>query len=492
MTNDPWDDERLEAAYAARGEVHPTPGDLTASTMAAIRSGARPATVSRWPQILAAAAAVAVVIGGLTLAGLGSQGPNPGATTTPSDAAGEATAAPAVSGSPAVSAPTEVAGLTVISVDEAIAIRDAGVDGREMAVRGWYQALPLPCPSMDPGPSSPIQPTCANTVSWLMRDREDLGPQGFLQPTGPAVHADLSGVTAFATPAPADVVVIGHFDDRRAAQCPADAEAACRDEFVVDRICWVDGAELEISARNDLGGPTTSTDHEVATLVMEVGPESTILSAITVPGGRLPEFEPVIRTHNEYSLTGESGVWIVRMVVGGQPETYLVVDGTRRVYRMTPDRRVEVIGDPATSSAGPEGAWPPPDATMVDEPGVEIAVVDQSGHLGGLRSAGQLLRGAHTAEPGAPSLPPDIATKAVYLAEATTPGELVLIWSGSGCDRRAIVTIDEALSAIAVERLETPLCEGEARLFGLLLTFDEPVDAEAVKVSATHRVMPTP
>ena len=90
MTNDPWDDERLEAAYAARGEVHPTAGDLTASTMAAIRSGARPATVSRWPQILAAAAAVAVVIGGLTLAGLGSQGPNPGATTTPSDAAGEA------------------------------------------------------------------------------------------------------------------------------------------------------------------------------------------------------------------------------------------------------------------------------------------------------------------------------------------------------------------------------------------------------------------
>ena len=92
---------------------------------------------------------------------------------------------------------------------------------------------------------------------------------------------------------------------------------------------------------------------------MEVGPESTILSAITVPGGRLPEFEPVIRTHNEYSLTGESGVWIVRMVVGGQPETYLVVDGTRRVYRMTPDRRVEVIGDPATSSAGPEAPGRP-------------------------------------------------------------------------------------------------------------------------------------
>ena len=179
------------------------------------------------------------------------------------------------------------------------------------------------------------------------------------------------------------------------------------------------------------------------------------------------------------------------MVVGGQPETYWSLTAPAR---LPDDARSTRRGHQRSRDVvcRPGGRLAAPDATMVDEPGVEIAVVDQSGHLGGLRSAGQLLRGAHTAEPGAPSLPPDIATKAVYLAEATTPGELVLIWSGSGCDRRAIVTIDEALSAIAVERLETPLCEGEARLFGLLLTFDEPVDAEAVKVSATHRVMPTP
>lgn len=481
MTNDPWDDERLDAAYAARGELHPTPGDLTASTMAAIRSGARPAAVSRWPRVLAAAAAVAVVLGGLAIAGLGSRGPNPGAAT-PSGAAGEATAAPAVSGSPAPSAPTEVAGLPVISVSDAIAVRDSGVDGRELAVRGWYQALPLPCPSMDPGPGSPIQPTCANTVSWLMQNEEDLGPQGSLQPTGPAIHADLSGVTALTTPSPADVVVIGHFDDRRAAQCPADAEAACRDEFVVDRICWVDGAELEISARNDLGGPTTSTDHEVATLVMEVGPESTILSAITIPGGRLPEFEPAIRTHNEYSLTGESGVWIVRVVVGGQPVTYLVVDGTRRVYLMTPDGRVDLIGDPATSSSGPQETWPPAGATMVNVPGVEVAVVDASGRLRAAREGAR--------DPS--SLGGDLGTKPASLSATTTLGELLLTWPGSGCDRRAIVTIDEALSAIAVERLETPSCDGEARLFGLLLTFDGPVDPSGIIVSVTRRVMPTP
>ena len=36
-----------------------------------------------------------------------------------------------------MAAPTQVAGLTVISVSDAIAIRDAGVDGRELAVHGW-------------------------------------------------------------------------------------------------------------------------------------------------------------------------------------------------------------------------------------------------------------------------------------------------------------------------------------------------------------------
>ena len=166
MTNDPWDDERLEAAYAARGEVHPTPGDLTASTMAAIRSGARPATVSRWPQILAAAAAVAVVFGGPGDRRAGVAGTEPG-RRRPSPRRGPAVEAPAATAPGARRPPAEVAGLPVISVSDAIAVRDAGVDGRELAVRGWLTrgTGPNPCQGK-PGPSSLVLPS-ANRSVWL-------------------------------------------------------------------------------------------------------------------------------------------------------------------------------------------------------------------------------------------------------------------------------------------------------------------------------------
>jgi hypothetical protein len=379
--------------------------------------------------------------------------------------------------SPAANAPTEVAGLTVISVGDAIAVRDAGTDGRELAVRGWYKALPLPCPSLDPGPSSPIQPACDNSISWLMRDDEDLGLPGSGQPTGPAIHADLGGVGGLATPSPADVVVIGHFDDRRAAQCPAEAIDACRDEFVIDRIFWVDGRELELSVLHELGGQPTSTDHEIATRVLEVAPASSILSATTVTGGRLAEVEPVFRTRDEYGLTDEAGVWIVRVVASGDPVSYLVVDGTHRIYGMTPDGRVDFLGE-----AGTGDTWPPAGATIVEVPGVEVAVVDLSNHL----------LGARRASLDEATLPPGVAAKSIYLAETATPGELHLTWSGSGCDLTATVTIDADLGAIALERLERRACEGDARTYGLILTFDDPVDVDSIELSATRRVSTTP
>jgi hypothetical protein len=482
MTNEPWDDDRLDAAYTARSEGHPTPSDLTATTIRAIRSGARPTTVSRWPRILAAAAAVIVVVGGLAIAGLGSRGPNLGAAT-PSDAAAEATVSPAASessGAAAASAPTEVAGLKVISVNDAIAIRDR-VDRRELAVRGWYMAMPLPCPSMVPGPSSPIEPTCDNEISWLMRDDEDLSLPGSGRPNGPAIHAYLGDVGGLATPSPVDVVVIGHFDDRRTAQCPADAKAACRDAFVVDRICWVDGTELELSSLNELDRPTTSTDHEVASTVLEFAPQATILSALTVTGDDLADTEPAFRTRDEYRLTDEAGVWIVKVVVDGSPVTFFVVDGTLEAYMMAADGRAQQAR-PFSPGVRFTDPWPPSGAAIVDVPGVEIAVVDLSNHLLGARAAS--LDGT--------TLPPDVAAKPIHLAETTTSGELLLTWSGSGCDRRASVTVGRSLTTISVERIEAPNCEGDARTYGLILTFDDPVDVDTVELSTTRRVAVTP
>ena len=119
---------------------------------------------------------------------------------------------------------------------------------------------------------------------------------------------------------------------------------------------------------------------------------------------------------------------------------------------------------------------------MVNVPGVEIAVVDLSNHLLGARAASL----------DSTTLPPDIAAKPIHLAETTTPGELLLTWSGSGCDRRASVTVGRSLTTISVERIEAPECDGDARSYGLILTFDDPVDVDSIELSTTRRVSITP
>ena len=86
MTNDPWDDDRLDAAYAARGEAHPTPTDLTASTIGFVRAATTHGRPSTTPRRLAIAAMVAVVIGGVGLAIVSFPQPSGPGAPTPSDA----------------------------------------------------------------------------------------------------------------------------------------------------------------------------------------------------------------------------------------------------------------------------------------------------------------------------------------------------------------------------------------------------------------------
>ena len=371
---------------------------------------------STTPRRLAIAAMVAVVIGGVGLAIVSFPQPSVPGAATPSDATAEATFR-----SPAANLPTEVAGLNVISVSDAIAVRNAGVDGRELAVRGWLTrgTGPQSCQG-EPEPRSLALSECDRLV-WLTERPQTMrlsaGETGLTDggPEGPAFTPYLDEVdTSWLSPipdrggsTPQDVVLIGHFDDRRSRQCPADAESGCRGRFVVDRVCWVDGTEIELSNLNELGGPTASIDHDVATLVLEFVPQASILSALTVPGERLAEIEPGLRTRDEYGLTRAAGIWVVRVVADGEPVTSFVVDGTQRTYRTTPDGRIDFLGD----TAGPEGTWPPAGATMVNVPGVEIAVVDLSNHLLGARAASL----------DSTTLPPDIAAKPIHLAETTTP-----------------------------------------------------------------------
>ncbi len=44
------------------------------------------------------------------------------------------------------------------------------------------------------------------------------------------------------------------------------------------------------------------------------------------------------------------------------------------------------------------------------------------------------------------------------------------------------------LSTIEVVHSEAPNCSGEARTYGLILSFDEPVDPDSVELSALRQV----
>ncbi len=172
----------------------------------------------------------------------------------------------------------------------------------------------------------------------------------------------------------------------------------------------------------------------------------------------------------------------VVVVVGGIALAGLVARGSDRGGPTASNPSTADATNASSPSAG-TATWPPNGATMVVLPGaVGVAVVDASERLVGTRDA--------TLD--CCRLPLDPAPKPVHLAATTTPGEVLLTWSGSGCDVRATVRIDATLGAIAVERVERPACDGEARVFGLILEFDGPVDVDAIEVSTSSTVAASP
>ncbi len=137
MTQPVWDDERLDAAFHEKFG-RSAPFDIERDVRARI-AGTSPL---RFPAIrhtsagwaLAAAAVVAVLVGTLTV-GLGGFGRTAG-SASPSPSASAASATPSVGATPTAQAiPGSVFGLPIIHVPDAIAIRDAGVDDREVRRR---------------------------------------------------------------------------------------------------------------------------------------------------------------------------------------------------------------------------------------------------------------------------------------------------------------------------------------------------------------------
>jgi hypothetical protein len=157
--------------------------------------------------------------------------------------------------SPAASFPVDANGLEVMTVVDAIRVRNAD-DARDIAVSGWFQA---PFANSCPAPIVPLVPViegpCALT-GFLMAEPESIvhvraNSMETSGPTGSAIETVFEGPgTDWARPLPREgdsvptpVVLIGHFDDARAAGCQPENQETCRDRFVVLIIAWADGVD---------------------------------------------------------------------------------------------------------------------------------------------------------------------------------------------------------------------------------------------------------
>ena len=508
MTTEPtWDDERLAAAFRARFE-RPAPVTLEGSIRARLAASrpARLGPVGQRSSIAAAIAAILVVaVGGVAigLGGFGQRGDRSPSSTLPSAAAtATATAArspdrPATAASP----PTAVLWLAVLDIRAALTIRDAGVDDRELAVAGWFTPAPNIC-RPPPAKGSPLELQCPDEFTWLTENADSLvHATGNLYitdtPQGPALHPDLDGVDqSWAPPlpaigvdgasTPAHVVMLGHFDDRRAATCPKAEQAGCRDRFVVDQVAWVNGAPPSPS-RVDLLGvgvrPSSSVADVQAILAAEA-PGSPELSMVIVGGTSLKSIEPSVGT-SAAALTDHPVVWIARLLESDRIATYLVVDGTDAIFEIRTDGAVIQVGG-SLGSPPPAPPWPPAGSTVVQlssqvgggRPPVQVAVTDRSGRL---TRAFERTGRAPAPDPGANGF-------AAY-AEPGLEGGVHLAWLGTVCDSRVTVTVAADLRSMTIDRGPQPACDAMGISRQIVLDFSGAVDVSAIQLHLSSTVI---
>jgi hypothetical protein len=263
-----------------------------------------------------------------------------------------------------------VFGLPILSVAEAATIRDGGADDQEIAVRGWLASVAVPCPSEPNGPTPPFGLSCANSFAWLSSTSDRPDTNG---PTGPSIRpvfqfADIIGA------APQEAVLIGHFDDRRATSCPADAQASCRDWFIVDRTGTSEDSYLTTYLTDAV---LRSNAIGVESAISAESPDGRILSMVVLPAGGIGAVEPSIGDRRG-GLTFDGIVWRAQVLEEGHATTYLFPDGGDALYEMNPDGEPVLVTSAEPTDPPPSPAWSP---ALVDG---RLAVIGSAGFDGSL------------------------------------------------------------------------------------------------------------
>ncbi len=283
--------------------------------------------------------------------------PSAGATMSPSVGVSASPSA-TVSPPPAdATFPSQVAGLPVITVADAVELLRSGtLDGQAVAVAGYYDAMALPCPY--PGRYiGPLEGWCRSVAFTDTRATAQLcqpaGSNGMScsQPSGtnlaPFFLTETSGdawsyVTGGATGEPGALVLIGHAGDARQWQCTAATQAQCAAAFVVDRIAWAEGHDVPTAAPqtgDQQTGKATTPRMTLAQVAAAIGLGDDLLTGAAFRAGDIATVDP------RWNLAGDNIVWLVRSLgpaaQAGSAETrsesvWLVDDATGKVIDSHP------------------------------------------------------------------------------------------------------------------------------------------------------------
>lgn len=335
-----WDDERLRAAFRVRAELAPIPPiDLGDAVLERLDRRRVPTSRVGW---LAAAAGVAVLVGIGSVMGVrpSPRAPAPAPTSLVESALGQP-----------------------LTVSEALAL--PGDTDREVAVTGflWSSTMTaVPCP-VSPEPPNPTFLRCPETLTWIVERAPGGGARG-VEPAGPAFHPSFALVDAPSlasapdgSAVPLPVVLVGHFDDRRAEFCSDANRAICRQTFVVDRVAVVNGGQRMVATvrrvqRFDDRTQTMVTETprdleaDVDRLVLRYASGGTIESRLLVTLDQVTRVEPVLADDQVIAHLGNPAglMWLVTVVeVRGAvavPRTFALLDGTNWLAEITADGTV--------------------------------------------------------------------------------------------------------------------------------------------------------
>jgi hypothetical protein len=241
-----------------------------------------------------------------------------------------------------------------LMVSAAIERRDHALDATELLVAGWAWAPgPLSCTPGRPG--QPVLDQCPSTYTWLA-DRVPPPATGpaLLRPDGPAINLVIppeSVNLARLSAKPAQVAVLGHFDDRRAAACPSGLVDRCRRNFIVDAILDPGRLALDAMLATTVHPAPSNTPKGKATWAADAAglPEADranrLISAFPTAVAALGALEPDLA--ETPSTAGLDTVWLVHFLdqdVAGNAivRTRLVIDadpakGRAQVFDVTAD-----------------------------------------------------------------------------------------------------------------------------------------------------------